>query len=115
MARSFGSEVLPARKLVKFPGRLANRNIMFMSHIVNSDIPMLWSRAGMEKAGVVLDMNGDGAWIFNTWVDLKLTKAGHYALDILSKVKELVMMARECFFFVSNIFIRVPLQIPHPT
>ena len=44
-----GEEVLPARRLVKFPSRLANMNIMFTSHIVNSDIPMLWSRTGMAR------------------------------------------------------------------
>ena len=53
-----GSEVLPAFRKGTFPGRLANQ-----THIVNSDIPMLWSRQGMMRAGVVLDMSQNGPWI----------------------------------------------------
>ena len=83
-----GGEVLRSKKVVKFPGRLANRKIMFTSHIVDSEIPMLWSRTGMVNAGVVLHMSGEGDWIFTTWVNLKLTKAGHYAIHILPNGKE---------------------------
>ena len=83
-----GGEVLTSKKVVKFPGRLANRKVMFTSHIVNSKIPMLWSKTGMSNTRVLLHMNKKGARIFDTWVNLKLTKAGHYAIHILPNGQE---------------------------
>ena len=53
-----GGEVLTSKKVVTFPGKLSNRNIMFTSHIIDSKIPMLWTRTDMANAGVVLHMSG---------------------------------------------------------
>ena len=78
-----GGEALASKNVVTFPGRLADKNITFTSHIVDSDIPMLWSRTAMANAGVVLHLAEEGAWIFDTWVDLKLSRAGHYAIHFL--------------------------------
>ena len=78
-----GGEVLTSIKLVKFPGRLAGKDVMFSSHVVRSNIPLLWSRPAMARAGTVLDLTKDRAKILGVWVDLDLIDAGHYALDIL--------------------------------
>ena len=78
-----GGEVLTSTKLVKFPGRLAGKDVMFSSHVVQSNIPLLWSRPAMARAGTVLDLPKDRAKILGAWVDLDLTDVGHYALDIL--------------------------------
>ena len=78
-----GGKVLTSIKLVKFPGRLAGRDVMFSSHVVQSNIPLLWSRPAMARAGTVLDIPKDRAKILGVWVDLKLTDVGHYALDIM--------------------------------
>ena len=78
-----GGKVLPSIKLVKFPGRLAGRDVMFSSHVVQSNIPLLWSRPAMARAGTVLDLPKDRAKILGVWVDLELTDVGHYALDIM--------------------------------
>ena len=59
--RFISGEVLPAIRKVTFPGRLANQTVMFSAHIVDRDIPILWSRPGMTRAGVVLNMNENGA------------------------------------------------------
>ena len=77
-----GGEVLPATKKVKFPGRLAGEKVFFTCYVVNSSIPMLWSKPSMVKAQVVMDLPEDKAKILR-WVNLDLTTAGHYALYIL--------------------------------
>ena len=78
-----GGEVLTSIKLVKFPGRLAGKDVMFSSHVVRSNFPLLWSRPAMARAGTVLDLTKDRAKILGVWVNLDLIDAGHYALDIL--------------------------------
>ena len=63
-----GDEVLPSLKMVKFPAELAGKEVVFKSHVVNSSIPLLWSRPSMAKAGVVLDLPNDKAEILSTLV-----------------------------------------------
>ena len=75
--------MLPSIKKVKFHGKLAGKDVMFTSHVVKSNIPLLWSRPSMARAGTVLDLPGDRALILGKWVDLNLTAVGHYALDIM--------------------------------
>ena len=43
-----GGEVLPSILNVKFPGKLAGKDVMFASHVVKSNIPLLWSRPAMS-------------------------------------------------------------------
>ena len=78
-----GDEVLPSRRVVRFPAVLAGRKVNITTQVVASTIPLLWSRPSMKKAGVVLDLEGDRAKILGSWVSLDLTAAGHYALHIL--------------------------------
>ena len=56
---------------------------MFESHMVKSNIPLLWSRPGMSRAGTILDLPGNRAKILGQWVDLNLMAVGHFTLDIL--------------------------------
>ena len=41
----------------------------------------------MTKAGVVLDLPSDRAKLLGRWVDLNVTSAGHYHLNILPQEK----------------------------
>ena len=88
-----GGEVVPSILNVKFPGRLARKDLMFKSHVVKSNILLLWSRPAMSWAGTILDLTHNRAKILGVWVDLNLTAVGHYALDILPRDKE---KAEEC-------------------
>ena len=72
-----GGEVLPSIKLVKFPAILAGRKVQIKSHVVESGIPLLWSRPSMAKVGTVLDLPADKAKIMGKLVDLNLTSVGH--------------------------------------
>ena len=80
-----GGRVLPSISLVVFPARLAGKDIMFKSHVVNSDILLLWNRPSMTKAGIMLDFPHDKAKIFGKWTDLNMTSVGHYSIDILPR------------------------------
>ena len=40
--------MLPSILNVKFPGNLAGKDAIFTSHVVKSDIPLLWSRPAMS-------------------------------------------------------------------
>ena len=83
-----GGEELPSILNVKFPGRLARKDVMFKSHMVKSNIPLLWSRPALSRAGTILDLTRNGAEILDVYIDLNLTAVGHYALDILPKGQE---------------------------
>ena len=54
----------------------------FISHVIKSGIPLLWSRPSMARVGVVLDLLEDQAEILRKEVDLELTTAGHYICAI---------------------------------
>ena len=58
---------------------------MFKSHVVKSNLPLLWSRAAMSRAGTILDLPRNRAKILGVWVNLNMTAAGHYCLNILPK------------------------------
>ena len=59
-----GGEVLKSLKLVTFPANLVGKKVLFKSHVVSSNIPLLWSRPSMAKAGTILDLPQDKAQIY---------------------------------------------------
>lgn len=78
-----GDEVLDSVKMMKIPAMVGGKKIMMKTHVVLSKIPLLWSRPGMKKAGLVLDLPKDRALIFGKWQELQTTSVGHYALYIV--------------------------------
>ena len=103
---------------MKFPAELAGKEVVFKSHVVNSSIPLLWSRPSMAKAGVVLDLPNDKADILGTWVDLNLTSVGHYAVDIIPKdnraAEEVLLALPEETKDKENILRKLHRQFGHP-
>ena len=80
-------------KMLTFLGNLADNKVLFSCHVVKSTIPFLWSKRSMAKAGVVLNLPEDSALIMGKKVDLDLTSAGHYSLEILPKPHENVLLS----------------------
>ena len=78
-----GGEVLTALSKVSFPAQLAGKVVRIDSHVVSSPIPLLWSKANMMRAGVMVHRQGDRARILGRWMDLDTTYDGHHALYIL--------------------------------
>jgi hypothetical protein len=113
-----GGRVLPSIKLVMFPATLAGKDVMFRSHVVSSDIPLLWSRPSMAKAGTVLDLPQDKAKIFGEWIDLNRTSVGHYSIDILPKddktVEQSLLALPEDGKEKEKVLVKLHRQFGHP-
>ena len=67
----------------RIPCKLAGRNVMLETDVVEADIPCLLSKADLKRAGTVLKLKTDQAEIFGRTIDLESTSSGHYALKIL--------------------------------
>ena len=113
-----GGEVLKSLRLVTFPANLVGKKVLFKSHVVSSNIPLLWSRPSMAKAGTILDLPRDKAQIYGKWTELILTSVGHYALNILP---ESVAEAERCLFVLpkdnsekKDLFLKLHRQFGHP-
>ena len=112
-----GDEVLTPLKMITFPAMLGGRRVNIKTHVVSSKIPLLWSKAAMKKAGVVLDLPQDRAKVFGQWVDLDLTSVGHYSMFILpmeDKLEEaMVTLPQEAEELEATI-LKIHRQFGHP-
>ena len=77
-----GGEVKTSSEAITFPCTLAGKHIQIKSDIVDSDIPLLLSKAAMKQAQIKLSLINDTAKIFGTNVDLQCTSSGHYCLPL---------------------------------
>ena len=57
--------------------------------IVDSDVPLLLSRASMKRAAMQIDFKNDTIEVFGQKTDLVVTKSGHYTIPI-SPYKQLL-------------------------
>ena len=67
----------------RIPCKIAGKNVMLETDVVEADIPCLLSKAALKRAGTVLKLETDQAEIFGRTIDLESTSSGHYALQIL--------------------------------
>ena len=65
-----GGKVLPSILNVKFPGKLAYKDVMFQTQVVKSNIPLLWSRPALSRTGTILDLTRNQAKILGMMVNL---------------------------------------------
>ena len=93
---------------------MAGKNVTFESYVVNSGIPLLWSRPSMAKAGVILDLPQDRAQIFGEWIDLDLTSVGHYSLRILPTDESVNMSLPESVKEKEEVLKKIHRQFGHP-
>jgi hypothetical protein len=77
-----GGERLRSQGTFSIPAVLAGKQIMLTTDVVQSDIPLLLSKAAMKKAGVKLDLENDTAIIFGVDMILNETTSGHYCVPI---------------------------------
>ena len=116
--RLSGGEILKAIKKVKFLENLAGKSVSFASYVVDSKIPLLWSKPSMAKAGVIINLPEDTAMILGNKVDLDLTSAGHYSLPILPQDRGIT----ELNYFVlpeeeeerKKVLLKIHRQFGHP-
>ena len=61
---------------------IAGKEVTIKTDVVESDIPLLLSRAAMKKAAIKLDLETDTAVIMGKEEALNLTSSGHYCIPI---------------------------------
>ena len=81
----FGNnETLIAECYYELPIRISGENMKISVDIVKSDIPLLISKGDMKKMGMTIDLKNDRCFMNGKPVDLGVTTAGHYTVDLLS-------------------------------
>ena len=76
-----GKEVVSLLE-VKFPVVVGVKKIMIRANIVDSEIPLLLSKASMKRAKLILNFNDDSAQILGQKVKLYCTSSGHYCIPL---------------------------------
>ena len=67
----------------EIPATLAGHKVKIRTDVVDSDIPLLLSKAAMKKAQMKLDLVHDTAEIMGEQVTLNCTSSGHYCVPII--------------------------------
>lgn len=76
-----GEEVVSSQE-VEFPVIIGVKKIKIKANIVDSEIPLLLSKASMKRAGLILNFNEDTAVILGRKVKLHCTSSGHYCIPL---------------------------------
>ena len=66
-------------KKVVLPVTIGNDKISLETDVVDTDIPLLLSKAAMKKSSTVIDFDKDTALMFGKQQPLVKTTSGHYA------------------------------------
>lgn len=80
-----GDECLCSKFRYTIPVTLANKAVFIQTDVVDSSIPLLWSRKAMKAAGVKLDIENDSIEIFGEVTPIEFTSSGHMCLPCLSQ------------------------------
>ena len=77
-----GGETKKSKGTTSFPCKMAGKEIMMTTDIVDSDIPLLLSKTAMKAAKIKLDLENDQAEIWGKVIDLDCTTSGHYSIPL---------------------------------
>ncbi|CAH1238877.1 Hypp5656 [Branchiostoma lanceolatum] len=80
-----GGERLPSLGKFSIPAKMAGQDVMIVTDVVDSDIPLLLSLDAMKRADIVLHTREDRATIFGKSVNLNLTTSGHYCVSLVNQ------------------------------
>ena len=67
---------------VSLPARLAGKDVVIGTDVIDSDIPLLLSKNSMKKADTVIDFEKDEVWLFGRKQKLCCTDSGHYYVPL---------------------------------
>ena len=77
-----GGEKLKSIGLYIIPVELAGKKLSLKTDVVDSEIPLLMSKASMKKARITINTDNDTAEIFGIRVKLQSTSSGHYCIPV---------------------------------
>ena len=84
-----------ATKRVSIPADIGEKSIQIITDVINEDIPLLFSKASLKKAGSKLDFINDTINILNQEINLGVSRSGHYLLP-LGKHRQVLVDAERC-------------------
>ena len=99
-----GDAVSSSRKVV-LPVTIGSKNVKLETDVVDTEIPLLMSKAAMKKANTVLDFDQDRVIMFGEEQTLLKTSSGHYAIPI-TKSRQIIEQGEidnEFCLFTKNI------------
>ncbi|KAI8519243.1 hypothetical protein Bbelb_025000 [Branchiostoma belcheri] len=109
-----GGEKLSSLGKYSIPAKLAGKDVLIVTDVVDSDIPLLLSLDAMKKANIVLHTRDDRATIFGRSVNLNLTTSGHYCAPL--EVSEVLQVdLGEDHGAVKKKLVHLHRQFAHPT
>eukprot|EP00112_Aurelia_sp_Birch-Aquarium-sp1_P025873 Seg886.5 transcript_id=Seg886.5/GoldUCD/mRNA.D3Y31 product="hypothetical protein" protein_id=Seg886.5/GoldUCD/D3Y31 len=76
-----GDAVISSKKFV-LPVTIGSKNVKLETDVVDTEIPLLMSKAAMKKANTILDFDQDRVIMFGEEQTLLKTSSGHYAIPI---------------------------------
>lgn len=110
--------ILPSLGQYKIPATLVGRNVMIVTDVVDTDIPLLLSKSAMKRACVAIDIANDTAMIFGNKVNLSLTGSGHYCVPLVPDYKVSEVFAVEMHSLSprdqSRMILKLHRQFGHP-
>ena len=78
-----GGEKLMSIGCYEIPACIVGNQVMIMTDVIDSDIPLLLSKSDMKRMQMCLDLKNDTAQIMGKTAILNCTSAGHYCIPIL--------------------------------
>ena len=88
----FGNQgKLTAKEAYEIPIKIGGKLHMISIDVIESDIPLLLSKAEMKNLGMTLDMKNDAAYINGVPAKVSTTSAGHMIMDLIDQNEADVM------------------------
>ena len=84
----------PAYECVMLPAKFGSKEVMIETDVVEGDIPLLFGKEAMKKAGANLDCKNDTLRILGETLNLEVTESGHYALPLGKERQTIADMSR---------------------
>ena len=101
----------------RIPCKMAEKNVMLETDVVDADIPCLLSKSALKRAGTILKLETDQAEIFGNVIDLENTTAGHYALsicDVGNEEEVLIGVLDDDYNKKAKEVVKIHKQFAHP-
>lgn len=82
-----GGECLESASMYELPVTLLGRKMFIQTDVVDSPVPLLWSKKDMKAAGVKLDLQNDIIELFGEKIPMEFSSAGHICIPLRSEVE----------------------------
>ena len=90
-----GDEVrVSSNRRVVIPAHIGDKNVSIQTEVVDSDVPLLFSKPSLQRANAKIDFENDTITMLGTSSNLLHTSTGHYAIPI-GKEKALHQLEHE--------------------